>query len=814
MAGLFDDLRFALRLLRTSPAFAAIAVLTLALGIGANTAIFSLIRGVLLKPLAYPEAGRLVFISSQFPGLGFDQFWISPPEFFELKERSRSFAAIGGFRVGASNLGTATEPRRVRSAVVTADLFDALGVKPYLGRTFTPAEALPNAAPTVVLSYDTWQSAFGADRAIVGRTVDVDGARATVIGVMPAGFDVYDARLEIYQPVGLDPTERVRRRGNHFLFLIGRLAPGATLAQARAELESLLASWKDVAKDTHVPSPETHRLRYDDLREQLVGDVQRALWVLQAAVLSVLLIACANLANLLLARSETRQREFAVRAALGAGRARLMRQFAVEGILLALLGAAAGTALAWVGLKGLMTSGLDALPRAADVQLDPVVLAFTLLLAVVTGVVFGLAPSLHFDDATVGITLKEGGARGSTNRGRVRRVLVVAEIAVAVVLVVGATLLLQTFWNLTRVETGFPRDRLVTFGLVLPQAAYPEPARRAGFYSQLLERLERTPGVESVAAMNGLPPRREVDANDTDFEGIAPGTDKPPQNVDYYQTVTTRYLDTMRIRVLEGRGFQASDATSTTPVAMVNAVMARRFWPGQSPIGRRVRPGGPNLPWFTIVGVVADVKQGGVAEPVGSELYFCFEQLPLVSTFAPGDMHVAVRTALPVPTVATAVRREVMALDSSLPIIDLRSMEDVFDETLSRPRLLSNLLGMFAGLALLLAVVGTYGVLAYTVAERRREIGLRMALGADRANVLGMVLRDGMTLAGTGLLLGLAGALLTSRVLGTLLYGVQPWDPVVLSGVSVLILLAALAACYLPARRASAVDPMLALRDE
>lgn len=814
MSGLLEDLRFATRLLRKSPGFAAVAVLTLALGTGANTAIFSLIRGVLLKPLAYPEPDRLVFISSQFPGLGFDQFWISPPEFFELKERASAFTAIGGFRVVASNLGTTTEPRRVRSAIVTADLFDALGVHAHLGRTFTPAETLPNAPPTVVLSYETWQSAFGADTGIVGRRIDVDSTRVTVVGVMPAGFDVYDSRIEIYQPVGLDPAERVRRRGNHFLYLIGRLAPGRSLDQARTELASLLVSWKEIARDTHTPTPDTHRLRYDDLRAQLVGDVQRALWVLQAAVLSVLLIACANLANLLLARSETRQREFAVRASLGADRPRLLRQFVVEGVLLATIGAALGTGLAWLGLRALMSAGLEALPRAADVGVDAVVLAFTAGLALLTGVLFGLAPMLHFSDRSLGHTLKEGGARGGTARGRVRRVLVVGEIAVAVVLVVGATLLLQTFWNLTRVDAGFPRERLVTFGLVLPAATYPEPAQRVAFFSRLLERLGGTAGIEGVAAMNGLPPKREVDANDTLFEGIEPAPDKPPQNVDYYQAVTVRYLETMRIRVLEGRGFQPADAMSKTPVALVNAMMARRFWPGQSPVGRRVRPGGLDVPWFTIVGVVADVKQGGVAEPVGSELYFCFEQLPLVGPFTPQDMFVALRTALPAATIAGVVRREVASLDAALPIIDMRTMEAVFDETLSRPRLLARLLVLFAALALLLAVVGTYGVIAYTVAERRREIGLRMALGADRRRILAMVLGDGLWLAALGLGLGIGGALAASRVLATLLYGVRPWDPWVLSGVSLIMLAAAIAACYLPARRAAAVDPMLVLREE
>jgi putative ABC transport system permease protein len=815
MSGLLEDVRFAWRLLRKNPGFTAVAVLTLALGIGANTAIFSLIRGVLLKPLGYPEPGRLVFISSQFPGLGFEQFWISPPEFFELKERARSFSAVGAFRTGSVNLGAGTEPRRVRSAIVTSDLFTTLGVSPLLGRTFTPEETLPNAAPVVVLSHDTWQQAFAGNPAIVGQSIEVDGRKPTVVGVMPPGFDVHDGRLELFLPVNLDPAERTRRRGNHFLYLVGRLAPGVTLPQARAELETLLASWQDVARDQHTPSVKQHRLRYDDLLGQLVGDVRRALWVLQAAVIAVLLIACANLANLLLARSEARQREFAVRAALGAGRARLLRQFTIEGIVLALLGATAGTAAAWVALRGLSAVGLEALPRLGEIALDGTVLAFTLILAVATGLLFGLAPMLHFRDAALGVTLKEGGSRTSTARGRVRRLLVITEIATAVVLVVSATLLLRTFWNLMQVDAGFARERLVTFGVVLPNATYADPAQRTGFFARLLGRLEQAPGVESVAAMNGLPPRREVNANDTNFEGITYQPGMPPHNVDYYQIVTTRYLETMGIRIVEGRGFQPSDATSTNAVALVNEMMAKRFWPGQSPIGRRVRPSaGPDTPWMTIVGVVADVKQGGVAEPVGSELYFCFDQGPAVYQFAPGNMNVAIRTALPVEAIAALARREVGALDASLPIVDLRSMEAVFEETLSRPRLLARLLGAFAALALLLAVIGTYGVLAYTVAERRREIGVRMALGADRGRVLAMVLGDGMLLAGIGVALGVVGALVATRVLGSMLYGITPTDPVTLGSVLALMLGVALLACYLPARRASAVDPMLVLRDE
>jgi predicted permease len=815
MAGVLDDLKFAVRLLRRSPAFGAVAVLTLALGIGANTAIFSLIRGVLLKPLGYPAPERLVFISSQFPTLGFDQFWISPPEFFELKERSRSFSSVGAFRTGAVNLGTATEPRRVNAAVVTADLFTTLGVPALLGRTFTPEETLPNAAPTIVLSHDTWQRTFGGDPGMVGRLIEVDGVKTTVVGVMPAGFDVYDARLEVFQPVQLDPAERTRRRGNHFLYLIGRLRPGVSLAQARVELNSLLASWKQAAGGEHAPTTDNHRLRYDDLLGQVVGDVRRALWVLQAAVLCVLLIACANLANLLLARGETRQREFAVRAALGAGRGHLMRQFAIEGVVIAVLGGIVGTLAAWLVLRGLPAAGLEALPRATDVALDGPVLAFTLALALVTGVLFGLAPILHAGDASLGVALKEGGSRTSTARGRVRRLLVMAEIAAAVVLVVSATLLLRTFWNLMQVDAGFPRERLLTFGLVLPDAVYEEGSRKSAFFAGLLQRLEAAAGVERAAAVRGLPPLREVDANDTEFEGIRQGPGTPPQNVDYYQAVTTGYFDTMKIPIVEGRRFLESDANPTAPVALVNQTLARRFWPGQSAIGRRLRPGfGDRIPWFTVVGVVADVKQGGVAEPVGTELYFSFEQAGVLGPFVPSNMNVVVRTALPISTVAGIVRREVANLDATLPVVNLRTMELVFEETLSRPRLLARLLGAFAGLALLLAVVGTYGVLAYTVAERRREIGVRMALGADRSRVLGMVLGEGMVLAGVGLVAGIAGALMATRVMTTLLYGVKPTDPLTLAGVSMLVLLVALAACYVPARRASAVDPMLVLREE
>jgi putative ABC transport system permease protein len=810
-----QDLVSALRHLRKNPGYALVTVLTLALGIGANTAIFSVVNGVVLKPLPYPNASRLVYITSQFPGLGFDQFWVSAPEFIEFRERNQSFQDVGAFRAGAVNLGTADQPRRVTSAVITSELMPVLGVAPLRGRQFTRADTLPGAEDVGALSAEIWRSAFGGDESVLGRVIPIDGVPTRIVAVMPPGYDVHDQKIQVWLPLTLDPANP-GNRGGHFLYLVGRLKDGVSLTQAKADVETMMQKWGTLNPGTHVPGRPNHPLRLDMLQDDLVGGIKTALWVLQGAVAFVLLIACANLANLLLARAESRQREFAIRTALGAGRGRLLRQFLTEGVLLALLGGALGAAIGFGGLRAVLAANPDSIPRSSEIALDPTVLAFTLAVSVLTGLLFGMAPLLHLRERVVTLALKESGQRTTAGsaRARVRSGLVMAEVALAVVLVIGAGLLLRSFWNLISVDAGFNRSHLVTFGIVLPGSTYRTPQSSVDFITRLTRELGSQSGIQSVAGMSGLPPVRLVNANDTDFEGYTAPKEGPFENVDYYQTVTLDYLKTMGIPVLDGRDFALSDTTGG-PVVLVNETLAKTFYKDQSPIGKRLKPGfRDQTPWFTIVGVVRDVKQGGVNAKTGTELYFLNAQWPTALQSAPRNMNIVIRTTLSPDALAPQIRRIVQGMDPALPVVRLRSMDDVFAESLSRPRFLAQLLGVFAGLALLLAAIGTYGILSYSVTERRREIGIHMALGASRTTVLGMVLGQGMRLTIAGLVGGLFAALGLTRLLQTQLFNVKPSDPSTMVVVSIFIALVALAACYIPASRATRVDPMVVLRDE
>jgi putative ABC transport system permease protein len=810
------DIQYALRALRRQPSFALITVLTLALGIGANTAVFSAVNGVLLRPLGYPQPERLHYITSQFPGLGFDQFWVSLPEFVEFKQHNQAFSNVGAYNVGAVNLGTST-PSRPVSALATPELMPTLGVPPVLGRWFRDEDAAPNAPDVVILSHELWQRSFGSDRSIVGRTIRVNDQPAEVVGVMPAGYDVHDQKIELWQVLTIDPSTFANRRGSHFLYLVGRLKDGVTPRQAQADIDRLLNQWGEIAPKGHAPDPKQHRLRMDALRDDVVGGVKRALIVLQVAVGFVLLIACANLANLLIARADTRRREYAVRTALGASRRRLFAQLLTEGLLLAMTASALGVGLAYAGLQALLAVNPDAIPRTAEIRIDWPVLAFTLVVAALTGLVFALVPLFHLRGDNVGQAVKEAGARTTASGGRVwvRSSLVVIEVALAVTLVVGAGLLIRSFVNLMQVDMGFNRSQLSTFGVVLPAPTY-DAQRRISFYAELSSKLRAIPGVQSVAAMSGLPPLRNVNANDTDFEHIPnnrPLGEGPPENVDFYQYVTAGYTDTMGIPVVEGRAFQESDATGA-PVVLVNQTLAKKFFTDRPAVGGRVKIGfGPNSPFFTIVGVLKDVKQGGVAAAAGTELYMLADQMPKYGNFAPGQMNFVVRAGVPFETIAPRFRQSVQSLDGGLPVIRMRSMEDVIDAAVARPRFLTVLLGVFAGLALLLAAVGTYGVLSYLVTERRHEIGIRMALGADRGRILRLVLVRGLVLSGIGLAIGLGASMGLSRVLSALLYNVAPTDPRTLAGVAAIIAGAAVIACVIPAWRATRVDPLVVLRD-
>ena len=816
MDNFLKDVRYAFRALRRQPGFAVITVLTLALGIGANTAVFSVVNGVLLRPLGYPQPERLEFITSQFPGLGFNQFWVSLPEFVEFRQHNQSFSNVGAYNITAANLGTAT-PSRPVTALVTPELIPTLGVPALRGRAFSDEDSVPNAPPVAILSFELWQRSFGSDETIVGRSVRLNDRETQVVGVMPRGFDVHDQKVELWLPLTIDPATFPNRRGGHFLYLVGRLKDGVSREQALADLERMMANWRSIASQGHIPDPKNHRLRMDPLREDVVGGVRRALVVLQVAVGFVLLIACANLANLLIARADSRRREYAVRAALGASRRRLFGQLLTEGLMMAVAAAVIGVGLAYAGLQALISVNPDAIPRTSEVRMDWPVLAFTLGVAVVTGLIFALVPLFHIRGDRVGQAVKEAGTRTTAGGARVwiRSGLVVVEVALAVTLVVGAGLLIRSFMNLMQVDMGFNRSQLSTFAVVLPAPTY-DAQRRITFYHDLAAKLAAIPGAQSVAAASGLPPLRNVNANDSDFEHIPnnrPQGATPSENIDFYQFVTAGYTDTMGIPVVSGRGFEPADPGGA-PVVLINQTLAKKFFTDRDPIGQRVKPGfGDSVPWFTIVGVLKDVKQGGVAEAPGTEMYMLAEQMPKALNFAPAQMNFIIRSVVPFDSLAPQFRQAVQSLDSGLPVVRMRSMDDVVDAAVARPRFMTMLLGVFAGLALLLAAVGTYGVLSYLVSERKQEIGIRMALGADRARILKLVLVRGLVLSGAGLIIGLAASVGLSRVLAALLFNVAPTDPRTLAGVSAIIAMVAIIACVIPAWRATRVDPLVVLRD-
>ena len=814
MQTFLQDLKYALRMLKKNPAFTAVAILTLAVGIGANSAIFSVVNSVLLRPLPYRQPSQLVRVYSEFPTMQLKNFWLSPPELLDIQHDAKSWEAIGAWAPGGQNVGTESEPLRVTSAGITRSLIDVLGVQPERGRNFTEEEDRKGGPSVAIISHGLWQKGFGGANDIIGKQIQVNAASTTVVGVMPANFAFppgSNDQVDLLVPFQFDPAN-AGSRGSHFLSVIGRLKPGVTTQQAQSEMTSLMEGWKSEGRAQHLLNNPNHPVVMLGLHEDVVGSARKAVWLLMAAVGFVLLIACVNVANLLLARAESRHREFAVRLALGAGLKRMVRQFVAEGFVLVLIASILGVALAFAGLKVLLLFAPDSVPRTEEIGVGLPVLGFTIAVAIAAVFIFGLAPLAQVSERNLANWIRGAGQRAIRGGGQtLRKSLVVAEIALAVILVIGSGLMIRAFWKLQQVNSGFDPAGVVSFSLNLPTVKYKAP-ERLQFVNALEQKLSSIPGVATVSLASGLPPLRRINANDTEIEGYQPTPDSPAQNVDYWNIVGTNYFKTMKIRLLEGRTFEPQDDNpDAMNVVMVNQALAKRFWKG-SPVGRRVNPGfaDPKV-WFTIVGVVEDTKNAGMDKPAGPELYFQARQ---VNQFIGSNVSFVVRGANDATPLEGSIRNAVRELDPTLPVYNLWSMNEVVSNSMVQPRFLALLLATFSGIALFLAAIGIYGVMAYTVAQRTQEIGVRMALGARPLHVLRLVFGQSLGILLIGTVIGLAGALALTRLMRTLLFEITATDPVTYVSVIGILTVVALLACYIPARRAAKVDPLVALRYE
>jgi putative ABC transport system permease protein len=814
METLIHDLRYGLRMLIKNPGFSVVAVMALALGIGANTAIFSVVNTVLLRPLPFAEPERLVNVWESRPERGIKQMPASYPNFADWRDQNDVFEYIAAYDAESFTLTGDDNPARLEGAVVSADLFPLLGAQASLGRTFNRDDDKNGAPLTVILSQRLWKQRFNADPNIVGSVLTLNSKSYTVIGVMPEGFQFPlqndPANLWTTYANQLTPTDGetiADARGAHFLQTIARLKPGVTIEQARATMETIGSRLSEKYPDSNTGFSVTVNPTHEDM----VGDVRPALLILMGAVGCVLLIACTNVASLLLARATTRHKEIAIRAALGASRLRVIRQLLTESVVLSLAGGALGLLIAMWSADALVSASGDQLLRSSQIGLDVRVLIFTLLVSVFTGMLFGLVPALHSSKTNLNESLKEG-ARGSSEGGRrmsLRNALVTAEVAIAVVLLVSAGLLIQSLWRLQRVDAGINPHNVMTFELGVPEVKY-GPEKQAEFFRQLQARLAALPGVEAASAVTPLPLSNRNMSISFEIDGRPMPKGQHPSSA--FRLISLDYFRAMGIRFVRGRDFSERDGYNAPGVIIVNEEFVDKFFPGEDPIGKRVRPGistnagGPK--WREIIGVVGNVRHRALNRDFTPEYYVPGPQVPLDS------MTLVVKTTGDPRGIVAGVRDEVRQMDKDLPIYNIRTMDEYLSASVAQPRLIALLLMIFAALALLLTAIGLYGVMSYSVAQRTHEIGIRMALGARPADVLRLVVGQGMTLAVVGVGIGLGVAFVATRVMASLLFGIGAKDPLTFAAIALMIAGVALAACFVPARRATKVDPMVALRYE
>lgn len=807
LADLLHDLRYAARLQRKNPAFTIVAVIALALGIGANTAIFSVVNTVLLRPLPYKDPERLVMVWEDASKHGYPRDTPAAANFVDWRDQNQVFEGIAAIADENFNLTGSGEPERLEGRRVSANLFPLLGVEPQLGRVFTAAEDQPGAQRVVLLSYPLWQRRFGGDPGIVGRALTLNGESYLVVGVMPARFQFPTSDDQAWVPIAFTQQD-VANRGRHYLQVMARLKPGVSLTQAQSEMSTIAARLQQQYPQSNTDLGAV----VQPLQEYFVGDIKPALLVLLGAVGLVLLIACANVANLLLARAAVRQKEIAVRVALGARRWRLIRQFLTESVLLSTVGGLVGLAIAYGGLVLLKAFIPENVSQAREISMDLKVLGFTFLVSVLTGLIFGLAPALQAVRLNQIETLKEGGRDAATGGGgkRLRSVLVTAEVAISLVLLIGAGLLINSFLRLRNVDPGFRADNLLTMKIVLPRPKYKPFAKRAAFYNDLIQRVQSLAGVTSAAVTTNLPLYRQGNSIGIGIEGQP---DPPPgqERIVVTRIVSPGYFDTMGIPLLRGRQFTEQDNETTPSVLLISETMARRYWPGEDAVGKRIAVGRITKPedYIQVVGVVKDVRQFELTAEPRPQMYMSYRQ---AGFFEPNDL--VVKTDVDPASLAATVRKTVWEIDKDQPVSNIRTMDEILADSIARQRFSMLLLAIFAAVALALAGVGIYGVMSYSVAQRTREIGIRMALGAQTGAVLKLAVGYGMKLVLAGLVIGLIAAFALTRVMATLLFGVTATDPTTFALISLLLVAVAAIASYIPARRATRVNPIIALRYE